>query len=130
MTTPTVVGGTTLCVRAWLGVVAHLLQDAHSVGHAPVLAHLAPREPGNVDHVDADRLPGRRVAELPGAAVGPAGPDPQPHLVADRAGVLDGVVQVRDAGPQGPHEHLELISGKGSTGAAVRGELVVDELRR
>src|SRR4029453_18742577 len=74
MTTPTVVGGTTLCVRAWLGVVAHLLQDAHTVGHAPVLDHLAVREPGNVDHVDADRLPGRRVAELPGAAVGPAGP--------------------------------------------------------
>src|SRR4029453_2954780 len=72
-----------MMVSACLGVVAELLQDAHPVWDAPVLDHLPVLEPGNVDHVDADRLPGRRVAELPGAAVGPAGPAPQLSLVTD-----------------------------------------------
>ena len=53
-------------------MVAQLLQHTHPVRDAPMLDHLAIGEPGHVDDVDADRFAGRRVAELPGAAVRPA----------------------------------------------------------
>src|SRR5690349_5395901 len=95
-----------------------------------MLDHPAVLESGYVDDIDADRLARRRMTKLPGAVVGAAGTDPQPYLVAHLRRVLERVVQVRDAGPQSLYEPLELGSGHDATGAAVRGELVLDDLRR